>query len=1090
MRTILQLAICIFLVQDVLAQSPESINYQAVIRDSNGAILANQSVGLRVAILQGSATGVATYQETFNTTTSAFGLVALKIGTGTVAVGTFSEIDWANGPFFVETALDATGGTSYSVMGTSELLSVPFALHAKTAETAINDLVDDADANPTNEIELPTGGTDGQVLKTDGNGSYTWVNQTADTDTQLDETAVDGFVANNGYLTAEVDGSITNEIELPTGGTDGQVLKTDGSGGYTWVNQTADTDTQLDETTVDGFVANNGYLTAEVDGSITNEIELPTGGTDGQVLKTDGSGSYTWVDQTADTDTQLDETAVDGFVANNGYLTTEVDGSITNEIELPTGGTDGQVLKTDGSGSYTWVDQATADADKDTKIQVEESADEDIIRFDVAGTERWKMKGARLEAMNTGQSIFIGEGAGQNDDLSNNYNIYIGNNSGKLGTTSSTQNVAIGRDALSANTASINTAVGDVALKDNTTGSGNSAFGRMALTSNTTGFDNNAFGSSAMMNSTTGFLNSAFGSFALSGANTGQRNAAFGGSALSANTSGSFNTAVGVLSMVNNTVGTRNTVVGNDALTFNVAGSNATAIGYRAMQYADNTSTPFTNYNVAMGYEALRGSTTASANTGNRNTAIGYQSMLNNTSGGLNTGIGYYTLTVNTTGVNNVANGSSALSKNTTGSGNTAVGSGALSRNIDGSGNNAMGNISLNLNTSGEYNNGFGNNSLYSNTTGSNNIAMGQASLLGNTTGNDNVAIGKYAGSIGNGSGNIFLGSSAGRNETTSNKLYIENSNSTTPLIYGDFATDSLKVFGTLSVGDEYTLPAADGTANQVITTDGSGNASWQTAMGADDKNILNGTVVPITEGVNGDFYINTTTSDIYGPKSAGAWGSPTSLIGPTGPQGPAGSGGGSAATYRWASFHTYSNGAPGGWALDNNPDFHGGISPQIWTDNNGVASSMSSDKDILRNLFTKKGYAKRNAVVLSEEWSSYSSTNGQVVLTLFRIENTTGSPITWSPSFYYSCYGGWGERASVALNGVSEMNATSSGNATLSLSIPAMRTSTVIFVSTSGSPSGNMRNTRLVFHSDCLDLPVGLQFVDDLDIATGGWEQ
>ncbi|NJX16299.1 hypothetical protein, partial [Tamlana crocina] len=71
---------------------------------------------------------------------------------------------------------------------------------------------------------------------------------------------------------------------------------------------------------------------------------------------TDGNGNYAWIDQTTDTDTQLNETQVDAFVANNGYLTAEVDGSVTNEIELPTGGNDGQVLKTDGSGNYAWID--------------------------------------------------------------------------------------------------------------------------------------------------------------------------------------------------------------------------------------------------------------------------------------------------------------------------------------------------------------------------------------------------------------------------------------------------------------------------------------------------------------------------------------------------------------------------------------------------------------------------------------------------------------------------------------------------------------------------------------------------------------
>lgn len=156
------------------------------------------------------------------------------------------------------------------------------------------DEVDDADADPTNEIELPIGGASGQVLQTDGSGAYTWVDQTTDTDTQLTEAEVDAFANNNGYLLTEVDGSTTNEIELPTGGVSGQVLNTDGSGNYSWVDQTVDTDTQLDETEVDAFVANNGYLLTELDGDPANEIELPAGGNANDVLTTDGAGNYTW----------------------------------------------------------------------------------------------------------------------------------------------------------------------------------------------------------------------------------------------------------------------------------------------------------------------------------------------------------------------------------------------------------------------------------------------------------------------------------------------------------------------------------------------------------------------------------------------------------------------------------------------------------------------------------------------------------------------------------------------------------------------------------------------------------------------------
>jgi hypothetical protein len=114
-------------------QSPEGFKYQAVVRNASNAILSNQGVGLRMTILQGSASGTSVYSETFSATTNTNGLVNIEIGNGSVLSGTFSTINWANGPYFIETAVDATGGTAYSVMGTSQLMSVPYALYAKTS---------------------------------------------------------------------------------------------------------------------------------------------------------------------------------------------------------------------------------------------------------------------------------------------------------------------------------------------------------------------------------------------------------------------------------------------------------------------------------------------------------------------------------------------------------------------------------------------------------------------------------------------------------------------------------------------------------------------------------------------------------------------------------------------------------------------------------------------------------------------------------------------------------------------------------------------------------------------------------------------
>jgi len=113
-------------------QAPEGFQYQAVVRDVGNIILNNQSVGMQMTIQQGSIGGTTVYQETFAPTTNDYGLVNLEIGTGTTT-DDFTTIDWANGPYFIETAIDITGGTSYSVMGTSQLMSVPYALYAKTS---------------------------------------------------------------------------------------------------------------------------------------------------------------------------------------------------------------------------------------------------------------------------------------------------------------------------------------------------------------------------------------------------------------------------------------------------------------------------------------------------------------------------------------------------------------------------------------------------------------------------------------------------------------------------------------------------------------------------------------------------------------------------------------------------------------------------------------------------------------------------------------------------------------------------------------------------------------------------------------------
>lgn len=132
----------------MLAQVPQSFHYQAVARDAGGQLLDNQSVSFQLSIRQGSLTGTVVYQEIHPVTTNDFGLVNLEVGTGLVGLGTFSAIDWSNGPYFMEVGFDPSGGFAFSSMGGSELISVPYALRAASADN-----VDDADADPNNEIQ-------------------------------------------------------------------------------------------------------------------------------------------------------------------------------------------------------------------------------------------------------------------------------------------------------------------------------------------------------------------------------------------------------------------------------------------------------------------------------------------------------------------------------------------------------------------------------------------------------------------------------------------------------------------------------------------------------------------------------------------------------------------------------------------------------------------------------------------------------------------------------------------------------------------------------------------------------------------------
>ncbi|MFO7574648.1 MAG: LamG-like jellyroll fold domain-containing protein [Bacteroidales bacterium] len=145
MRRILLTFSTIVLAVTLSAQAPQAFKYQTVVRNSDGsAVIASQTVAFRISILQGSITGTESYVETHSVPTNEFGLAAFNIGEGTPVTATFSSVDWAAGPFFVKVEIDPANGTDFEEVGTSQLLSVPFAMYARTSELAedLNSKVD------------------------------------------------------------------------------------------------------------------------------------------------------------------------------------------------------------------------------------------------------------------------------------------------------------------------------------------------------------------------------------------------------------------------------------------------------------------------------------------------------------------------------------------------------------------------------------------------------------------------------------------------------------------------------------------------------------------------------------------------------------------------------------------------------------------------------------------------------------------------------------------------------------------------------------------------------------------------------------
>ena len=258
--------------------------------------------------------------------------------------------------------------------------------------------------------------------------------------------------------------------------------------------------------------------------------------------------------------------------------------------------------------------------------------------------------------------------------------------------------------------------------------------------------------------------------------------------------------------------------------------------------------------NIAIGEQA--GCTISSAR---RNIAIGSFALKNNNSGNGNVAIGYTTLQ-SSTGGSNIGIGSRALGCNLGGGSNIGIGSTSAFNNTSGNNNLSIGNSAAYCNCTGCSNISIGNDANFSNCIGSKNVAIGNSSIRDICTGTNNVAVGFEAGCKANlsSTGNVFLGAQAGPSsfQTISNKLFIHNAEGS-PLICGDFSNREVNIDGALTASG-LIYPTADGSANQVLTTDGSGKLSFAAAGTVETASYVKG------ENVDGPLGMNTISTSSF----------------------------------------------------------------------------------------------------------------------------------------------------------------------------------------------------------------------------------
>ncbi len=691
---------------DLFAQAPLGFNYQGVALTNAGTPVATKKISLRISLIESTQLGNLVYQETHGVNTDAYGQFSVIIGNGQAVNGKMSDVQWNKFPYYLKVELDLDGGTSFVFVGTSQLLSVPYALYANNAGAASISV--DSVKNELTTIRLSQKG-DSIILSNNRGAVYV---------PKID--SLSKIVTQLASIKTGTIKSIKDSVsKLPNGI----------AIGYNALNNFDST--ALNSSNI-AFGQNAGVSLTKKNNSVSNNDNILIG--------------------------QNAAASINSSNTNNGAYQNIMIGN-------------GAGQNTNSLASQNIVIGHEAAKNSNGTLGTKTS----VFNNNVAIGAR-TLKSAIASESNV--SIGVDN---MNASTQVNRNTMIGSNS--VNKYNGDDNVIIGAEMLqdSSSNGSKNVIIGSIVAK-NIRGSKNVILGYKAA------YDSSFFNTNNKLiiandSTRTPLILGEFDNkkVTINGdlTVTGKLNGSSGSNVSLADSKG--NIAVGNSSLVNNKTGYGNIGLGLNTLNLLDSGSNNIAIGANTLTKMVVGGGGQGSQNIALGMNSLMNS------TGNGNTALGVQTLQTATTASWNTAVGEHSMAGLISGSSNVSIGyMSMISSSGDASNNVIIGRGSGQS------------VSSNNNVA------IGSQSMVSNTTGSENISIGYTSLYNNKTGSSNVAIGVNAGTlIDSGSNNIFLGNNAGNDSAfvkSNNKLIIANSNTKTPLIYGEFDNKKLTINGDLTV--------------------------------------------------------------------------------------------------------------------------------------------------------------------------------------------------------------------------------------------------------------------------------------------------